>query len=248
MRKILLTLVGLAMFAAPVAAQTADEIVTKYVQAIGGVDKIEAIKTLKRSGKFIGGGGFEAVVGQENQRPNMVREEFVLQNLTGVNAYDGQKGWKIEPWQGKKDPEALGEEELKSIVEDADFDGPLVDWKKKGNKLEYLGHDDVEGTDTYKLKVTAANGTVFTYYIDSEYNVPIKIDTKRTIRGTEREYETIVGDYKKVGGVYLPFSFESNVKGNPNGSKTVYDKSEANVPINEVRFHKPAPKPQVARP
>ena len=139
-------------------------------------------------------------------------------------------------------------EELKAIVEDSDFDGPLVDWKKKGNKLEYLGHDDVEGTDTYKLRVTAPNGTVFTYYIDSEYNVPIKIDTKRTIRGTEREYETVVGDYKKVGGVYLPFSFESNVKGSQNASKTVYDKIEANVPINEVRFHRPAPKPQVARP
>jgi hypothetical protein len=248
MRKILLTLAGLAMFAVPAVAQTADEIVAKYVQAIGGMDKIGAIKTLKRSGKFIGGGGFEAVVSQENERPNMVREEFVIQNLTGVNAYDGNTGWKIEPWQGKKDPEALGEEELKSIVEDADFDGPLVDWKKKGNKLEYLGHDDVEGTDTYKLKVTTASGTEFTYYIDSEYNVPIKIDTRRTIRGTEREYETVVGDYKKVNGVYVPYSFESSAKGSPNASKTVFGKIEANVPINDVRFHKPAPKGLEPRP
>jgi hypothetical protein len=248
MRKILLTLAGLAMFAVPAVAQTADEIVAKYVQAVGGMDKIAAIKTLKRSGKFIGGGGFEAVVSQETQRPNMVREEFVIQNLTGVNAYDGHTGWKIEPWQGKKDPEALGEEELKSIVEDADFDGPLVDWKKKGNKLEYLGHDDVEGTDTFKLRVTEAGGTVFTYYIDSEFNVPIKIDTKRTIRGTEREYETVVGDYKKVAGVYIPFSFESSAKGSPNASKTVFGKIEANVPINDVRFHKPAPKVLEARP
>jgi len=242
MRKILLTLAGLAIFAVPAVAQTADEIVAKYIQALGGMNKIQAIKTLKRSGKYIGNGGFEAVVAQENQRPNLVREEFMFQNLTGVNAYDGRTGWKIEPWQGKKDPEALGEEEMKSILEDADFDGPLVDWKKKGNKLEYLGHDDVEGTDTYKLKVTTAHGTVFTYYIDSEYYVPIKIETKRTIRGADREYETVIGDYKKVGGVYVPFSFESSVKGGTNASKLVYDKIEANVPINDVRFHKPAPK------
>jgi len=248
MRKILLTLAGLAMFTLPAAAQTADEIIAKYIQAIGGMDKIQAIKTLKRSGKFIGDGGFEAVVAQENQRPNLVREEFTFQNLTGVNAYDGHTGWKIEPWQGKKDPEALGEEEMKAILEDADFDGPLVDWKKKGNKLEYLGHDDVEGTDTYKLKVTTPNGTVFTYYIDSEYNVPIKIDTKRTIRGTEREYETVIGDYKKVGGVYVPYSVESNAKGSPSIQKTVFGKIEANVPINDVRFRKPAPKGLEPRP
>ena len=248
MRKILLTLAGLAMFALPAAAQTTDEIVAKYIKAVGGMDKIQAIKTLKRSGKFIGGGGFEAVVAQENQRPNMVREEFIFQNLTGVNAYDGHTGWKIEPWQGKKDPEALGEEELKSILEDADFDGPLVDWKKKGNKLEYLGHDDVEGTDTYKLKVTLPNGTVFTYYIDSEYYVPIKIDTKRTIRGADREYETVIGDYKKVDGVYVPFSMETNAKGNTNASKIVYGKIEANAPINDLRFRKPAPKGLEPRP
>jgi hypothetical protein len=236
------------MFAVPAGAQTADEIVAKYLKAIGGPDKIQAIHTLKRSGKFIGDGGFQAVVAQENQRPNLVREEFTFQNLTGVNAYDGRTGWKIEPWQGKKDPEALGEEEMKSILEDADFDGPLVDWKKKGNKLEYLGHDDVEGTDTYKLKVTTANGTVFTYYIDTEYDVPIKIDTKRTIRGTDREYETVVGDYKKVNGVYVPYSIESSVKGSTTTGKTVYTKIEANVPIHEVRFHKPAPKGMEPRP
>src|SRR5215510_3855430 len=135
MRKILLTLAGLAMFAVPAVAQTADEIVTKYIKAMGGMDKIQAIKTLKRSGKYIGGGGFEAVVAQENQRPNLVREEFVFQNLTGVNAYDGRAGWKIEPWGGKKDPEALGEEELKSIVEDADFDGPVVNDQREGKSI-----------------------------------------------------------------------------------------------------------------
>src|SRR5438046_1234020 len=102
----------IAISALTLSAQTADEIIAKYVKTIGGLDKINAATTLKKTGKFTGGGGFEAVMGQENKRPNMVREEFSLQGLTGINAYDGKTGWKIEPWDGKKDPEPLGEDEF----------------------------------------------------------------------------------------------------------------------------------------
>jgi hypothetical protein len=237
-----MALVSAALFAAPAAAQSADEIVGKYLHAVGGMEKIQAVQSLRRVGKFVGGGGFEAAIVQENRRPNRVREEFVLQDLTGINAYDGTAGWKIEPWNGKKDAEALSEEETKSILEDSDFDGPLIDYRKKGNKIEYVGHDEVEGTDAYKLKVTLPNGTVFHYYLDADSQVPIKIETRRMIRGAEREYETIVGDYKQVAGWYLPYSFETNVKGSSDKSKVNYDTIEANVPIDDNRFQKPAAK------
>src|SRR5213595_1975671 len=171
------------------SAQTADEIVGHYVKAVGGMDKIQAVHSLRRSGKYIGGGGFEAVILQENKRDASVREEFSLQGMTAINTFDGKTGWKVEPWNGKKDPEALGEEEMKSIVEDADFDGPLIDYKRKGNKIEFLGMDKCEGTDTYKLKITKPNGDVYTYQLDTDYYMPIKIDLKRMVRGEEREYE-----------------------------------------------------------
>jgi hypothetical protein len=240
MRRVLLGIATLAFFAIPASAQTADEIVNKYIKAIGGMEKIQAVKTLRRTGKFTGGGGFEANVAQENKRANMVRQEFALQGLTGINAYDGKTGWKIEPWGGKKDPEALGEEEMKSIVEDSDFDGPLVNYAQKGNKVEFVGTDQVEGTDAFKLKLTLANGDVFYYYMDTDYYVPIKIDTKRMIRGAEREYETTLGDYKEVVGWYLPHSFETNAKGSQDKQKIVFDKIEANAQIDDGRFRLPA--------
>lgn len=220
-------------------APTVDEIISHYLKTVGGMEKIRAITSLRRTGKFIGGGGFEAAIAQENKRANRVREEFSLQGMTGVNAYDGKKGWKIEPWNGKKDPEALGEEEMKSIVEDADFDGPLVNYKEKGNKIEFMGMDRFEGTDTFKLKVTRPNGDVYIYYLDTDYYVPIKVDTKRLVRGAEREYETALGDYKEVNGWFLPFSFETNAKGSQDKSKIVYDKIEANVALDDSRFVMP---------
>jgi hypothetical protein len=169
-----------------------------------------------------------------------VREEFALQGMTGVNAYDGRDGWKIEPWEGKKDPEPLGEDELKAIVEDSDFDGPLIDYQRKGNKIEYLGIDAVEGTDAYKLKVTLAGGDVRTYFMDTDSCVPIRIESKRFVRGAERESETTLGDYKEVSGVYFPFSFESGPKGSTQRSKVNWTKIEANVPVDDARFAKPA--------
>jgi hypothetical protein len=239
MRRVLLMLVGLAFFAIPASAQTAEEIVGKYIKAVGGSERIQAVKTLRRSGKFTGGGGFEAVILEENKRGGMVRQEFSLQGLTAINAYDGKTGWKIEPWQGKKDPEPLGEEEMKQILEDSDFDGPLVNYQQKGNKLEFVGMEPVEGTDAFKLRLTLANGDVRFYYMDTDYFVPIKIDTKRMIRGAEFEYETSLSDYKEVAGWYLPHSIESNVKGSANRQKVTYEKIEANVPLDDNRFHMP---------
>ncbi len=239
MRRITFLLVVFAAFALPVSAQSVDEIVGRYLKTIGGMQKIQAVQTLRRTGNYIGGVGFEAVITQENKRGNSVREEFSLQGMTAINAYDGKTGWKIEPWNGKKDPEALGEAEMKSIVADADFDGPLVNYKQKGNKLEFIGMDRFEGTDTFRLKLTKPNGDVYIYYLDTDYYVPIKIDTKRIVRGAEREYETALGDYKEVAGWYLPYSFETNVKGSQDKSKIVYEKIDANVPIDDQRFEMP---------
>mgnify|MGYP006189943333 CR=1 FL=1 len=154
------------------------------------MERIQAVHTLRRSARYVGGGGFEARYQEENKRPNRVRQEFYFQGMTGVNAWDGTTGWKIEPWGGKKDVEPLSEEETKTIIVDADFDGPLVNYKEKGNKVEYLGTEPVEGTDAHKLRVTiAATGEVRIYYMDTDYNVPIRVDTKRMVRGAEREYE-----------------------------------------------------------
>ncbi len=234
----------LTLMTTPLSAETADEIIQKYVKTVGGMDRIGAVQTLRKTGIFTGGGGFEAAVVEENKRPAKVRQEFSLQGLTGVNAYDGKNGWKVEPWQGKKDPEPLGEEELKQIVEDSDFDGPLVNYQQKGNKVEYVGMEEVDGTDSHKLKITTKNGDVRLYYMDTDYFVPIKIELKRMVRGAEREYETELGEYKEVNGWYLPHSIESGVKGSPFKQKVTWLKIEANAPIADSRFAQPGAKPE----
>ena len=66
----------------------------------------------------------------------------------------------IQPFGGRKDPQLMGEDDLRDLTIDADIDGPLVDYKAKGNTVEYLGHDMVDGDDALRLKVTLKNGDV----------------------------------------------------------------------------------------
>src|SRR5207237_2662316 len=129
------------------------------VREEGRGGKIEALKVVRMMGN-LDAGGFKATVGTESKRPAMVREMFTVQGMTQVQAYDGASGWQISPFGGRKDPELLGEDDVRGLAEDADFDGPLVDAQAKGNKIEYLGHDQVDGDDAYKLKVTLKNGDI----------------------------------------------------------------------------------------
>ena len=155
-------------------SQTADELINKNIQAKGGIEKMKAIHSVRITGKLNGGGGFTAATVQENQRPNLVRETFALQGMTAVSAYDGTTGWQIQPFGGHKDPEFMGEDDLKDLLLDADFDGPLVDYKEKGNTVEFLGHDVVDGDDALRLKVTLKDGDIIYYYLDPDTFLEIR--------------------------------------------------------------------------
>jgi hypothetical protein len=230
-----------------VHAQTADELVQKNIEAKGGLDKMKAIKSVRMTGKLIGGGGFTAVVGQENERPNLVRQTFSLQGMTEISAYDGTTGWQIEPFGGHKDPELIGEDDLRGLVRAADFDGPLVDYKEKGNTVEYLGHDIVDGDDALRLKVTLKNGDIIYYYLDPDTFLEIRKETQEFIRGTIRESVSQMGSYKPVAGVMYPYWMTEGSKANPDGQTITIEKIEVNVPINPSDFAVPASLKETAK-
>jgi hypothetical protein len=119
------------------------------------------------------------------------------------------------------------------------MDGPLVDWKEKGSTIEYLGTEDVDGTQAYKIKVTRKNGDVNFVYLDPDHFLEIRILTQRVQQGALVETETDYGDYEKVDGVFVPTSIEAGGKGDPDKQKIEIDKSEGNVPIDDATFHFP---------
>jgi hypothetical protein len=247
MRHAVIVLVAVSCLNVLVSAQTADELVGKNIQARGGMEKIKATKSRRLTGLFNAGGGFTALVGQENERPNLMRQTFSLQGMTQVVAYDGAAGWQIQPFQGHKDPELLGEDDLRGVLRDADFDGPLVDYKEKGNTVEYLGHDTVDGDDALRLKVTLKNGDIIYQYLDPDTFLEIREEVQEFIRGSVHEHVTEMGSYKPVAGVMYPFSFSMGSKTNPSEQTITIDKIETNVSFDNADFALPASLKQGAK-
>lgn len=248
-RKLCFGIVAIAVLVPALWAQTVDEIIAKNVQARGGLDKLKSVQSVK-STATMAMGGMEAPGLLVQKRGNLARLEFTIQGLTAVQAYDGKSAWQIMPFTGKKDPELMSADEAKEVEEMADIDGPLVDYKSKGHKVELLGKEKIEGTDAYKLKVTLKNGDIQTVYIDADSFLEIKDETKRTVRGTEQVVESSIGDYKEVGGIIFPFAVESGVKGSQDKQKLTFTKIELNVPLDDSLFKMPAaaPAPAPAKP
>jgi hypothetical protein len=239
MRHALIVLIALCCFAGLSHSQTADELIAKNIQARGGIEKIHAIHNIRMTGKFEGGGGFTASVGQENERPNLIRQTFSLQGMTAVHAYDGTAGWQIQPFGGKKDPELMGEDDLRDLLLDADLDGPLVDYRSKESTVEFLGHDVVDGDDALRLKVTLKNGDIIYDYLDPDTFIEIRREIQQFIRGSVRDRVVGLGSYKPVNGVMFPFSISQGTKNHPDEQTSTIQKIEANVTIDPVDFALP---------
>ena len=222
-------------------SQTADELVNKNVAARGGLEKIKAIQTLRVTGTAMTSFGIPAVVMTENMRPDLVRETFSIAGMTAVQAYDGTTGWQIQPFGGKKDPQLMGEDDLRDLQLDSDLEGPLVDYKAKGNTVEFLGHDTVDGDDALRLKVTLKNGDIVYYYLDPDTYLEIRKDVQEFIRGSVNEKRYELGSYKPIAGVMFPFSITSGPMNDPDSGTTVtVDKVEVNIPIDKSDFAVPA--------
>ncbi len=240
LKKVALCLAVAAVSALPAAAQTMDEIIAKSIEARGGEAKLRAVKSLRFSGKIEVGPGIVVPTNMVIKRPGMVRMEFTLQGMTAVQAYDGNQGWAI---MGKKDAEPMAADDVKDLENEADIDGPLMDYKAKGNTVEYLGKDKVGGSDAYKLRVTKKNGIIDTSFIDVDTGLEVKTITKTKIHGIDTEVETTYSDFRTVDGLVIPFAIETGTVGGTLKQKITVDKIEINPDVSDADFHMPAPPP-----
>ncbi len=242
MRKTLILAAALLFAVSSQAADlTVDDIIAKNAEAKGGLDKLRAITSVKFTGKMAFG-PMEAPFVMTKKRPENMKVDFTIQGMTASQAYDGTTGWMVMPFLGKKDPEAMSGDDLKNAKEQADFDGPFIDYAKKGNKVELLGKEDVEGTPSYKIKLVTKEGTESIVYVDAESFLEFKIASKRSVQGQEVETETTIGNYQEVEGLLFPFSMESKAKGAPSGQVITIEKVELNLAVDDASFKMPEKK------
>jgi len=229
-----------AQEAAPaVPAPTVDEIVARFVAARGGIEKLRSIQTLREEGRIHAGPGRDGLVTRELKRPGRMRVEFTVQGVTEVFASDGKHGWKVTPLEGAKGPERLPDDEVRDARESADPDGPLVDWKSKGNQVELVGREAVDGHEAYKLKVTLKTGETLTAWIDVKSAYLVRTEADRKLRGRTVKLERTFGDYRKTEGILFPHLIEIRTSGRPQVIRVVLEKIELNPPLSDARFSPP---------
>jgi outer membrane lipoprotein-sorting protein len=241
-RKVLMSLCAVALLTVSAFGQTADELLEKNLKAMGGKDKLKALQAVRMTGTMKMG-PMEVPLTITRSRPSATCMDFTIQGMTGTQAYDGTTGWMLMPFSGNKDPQKMTDEMLKDMRSDADFDGPTFDYKAKGNKVEYVGKEDVQGTPAFKLHVTTKDGKESNEYFDAETYLTIRTESTRNVQGQELETETTIGNYKTVDGLTFPYSMDVHIKGKESlgGQSINLDKIELNPKVDASIFAMPAP-------
>lgn len=204
MKKVLLPLM-LIFSAVTAMAQTADEIIDKHIAAIGGKENWLKVKSVQMEGTM-NVMGREVGVKLTGVHNTGSRQDISVAGMNGYMISTPTAGWMFMPFQGQTKPEPLPADAVKASLDDLDLQGNLIDYKTKGHTVEYLGTEDVEGTECHKLKVTRKNSGDQTLYIDAETFYVIRTSSKTNVNGQEVESKVDMSDYREVNGIKLAFS------------------------------------------
>jgi hypothetical protein len=257
---------------------SAAQIVERNVAARGGLQAWRGVQTMSLTGKLPAGGNRRTAMPvtarrpneqaqtplparpteevqlpfvMELKRPHKMRFELEFNGQTALQVFDGTNGWKWRPFLNRKDVEPFTPEEMKMSSMQADLDGPLIDYKAKGTRIELVGTEKVENRDTYKLKLIMTNGSVVHVWIDAQTFLEAKIEGQpRQLDGVSHPVQVYFRDYRPVSGLQIPFVLETKVlpaesarKGVKDvsgpGEKTVIEKVVVNPKIDESHFAKP---------
>jgi hypothetical protein len=217
---------------------TADEIIANLTQAVGGTDRIKSVYSLKTTSHLlVAGTKGEASVVSTMKTPQMVYTEITRGGTKFVECFDGHIKWaKVDGGPAKKAPD----EEAKSYAADTwvMIDGPLVDYKAKGHKVDFLGEEDVNGTPTYKMHVVMKSGNTEDIYLNQKTYLPFKQVTHSSRNGHDTETVGYMLDYKTYDGITMATTLLIKV-GNAAPIRLKIDNIEFNFPLTEAFFKMP---------
>ncbi len=230
MKKILLSVLVVFAAIASVSAQTADEVINKYVAAIGGADKWSKIQSLKVEGQIeVQGLAIPFTMQAVHMKGMRVDAEF--QGNVIIDITTPTKGWSQNPLMGKTSLEAITADELKTKVDELDVQDEFVNYKEKGSTVEYLGKEEEEGTSYHKVKLTTKNGNEKTYYFDLTTNLIYKEETTVKQQGQEMKQSVKYLDYKTLeNGIKMAFKSDMGMM------MMVTNKVTINPTIDEAIF------------
>src|SRR5690242_6791754 len=232
-----LCITTLFLLPAAATAQTADEIVKKALDARGGIEKIKAVQSERVSGHVSFGQGAEGTFVVELKRPLKMHAEITIEGQKIIRVYDGKSsGWMVNPYLPGKEIQPLSPEDLKNISDESDFEGPLVDYKAKGNQVELIGKESLDDKPVYRLKLTNKNGDVRSYFFDTSTFLLVKWEGVRKNGDQEIPWESFFSEFREVRGLKYPFRIDQGSPGTELKQTLNAEKIEIDPQIDDSRF------------
>lgn len=209
MKKTLFAAILLLIFNAFASAQTADEIIANHIKATGG-DNWKNVKTLKMEAKITS----EAAAGMNigwtmtTVRDSAARMDVSVMGMVQTAVVQGDKGWSNNPFMGKMDPEPMTADQVKSMKDMTDIDGTVIGYKERGYTVEYVGKEDVDGTEALKIKINKGDKKTDYNFYDPETYYEIKNIRVEEVDGKEVQTETVYSNFKTQDGIVFPFTMQ----------------------------------------
>jgi hypothetical protein len=227
-----------AIVASSLAAQSADGILAKHLQAMGGIDKLRAVHAIRLKGTLEAAPGVLLPLVIEEARPNKVRLEARSGDIVFVRLFDGVKGWSSDPSTGGV-PRPLTAQELKAAMRST-FDGDLVDLPSRGARLDSLGRQLVQGREAYGLKVVEKDGSASLHWIDAKSFLEVQSEREMDTAQGRRTQMMRFSDFRIVEGMPMAFRVESGQKFSSKVEIIQISQVQLNPVIPDADFETPA--------
>lgn len=242
MRTITSWLAGWLLLAGALRADRVDDLVRLHLAAIGGQEKVQALRALRST-------GVTRVQGRELRfvlwaaRPNLVRLEQTAEGRSLMEGYDGQgTPWVLD--MTTHDVLPLGAEASRAFIADAEFDDPLLAGKERHFTADYEGEAELEGHRTIKLLITQNLAGTFHLFLDANTYLIVRKESIRAGLLGEEKVEILYADFRLVAGVIVPFHITERTGGTVQHEITL-ETIEANPALPPGTFS-PPPKPGAA--
>lgn len=212
-----------------ILAQSVDDVVARAIEARGGIKKIKALNSQRLTGTISLQGGNAGPFEVEMKRPGMMRESVTLGSKSMTRTTDGSVGWVFGSLRDLTEPQQVSAEELHNLAGSADFEGPLVSYREKGNRIELAGKEKIGKRTAYKLVIYMKGGENRIDFIDTKSYLEVK--WQGLVSGNM--FESYFRDYRPVKGLMYAFEIDSG------SQKIVFNKVEVNPNLDMARFGKP---------
>lgn len=214
----------------------ATEVVARHLEAMGGLERVDAIRTLRMTGAFEIS-GTEAAFIQERSRPNRVRFEYATPGeAPRMLATDGEVAWQADSALAG-DVDVLPPEQAERYGRQTSIDGPLIAAWRARRPIRYVARESLDGREVDHLRVSWPNGEHADLYLDADDHLIRRMDDHWRIAGHTAVIELHYADYRRVDGV--PVAFEIEQRTTQGSWRWHATTAEPNVTIADARFRPP---------